>query len=115
MAAHGQTKSTLLIADASGIIGSGNGGNGVKVGAGRLVGLSFLGGTAAHGYLRIYDGATIAGGTQIAMFYCGPTNTGAHFDTMDLDITFTVGLSIAGTGLQTSAAAPLNQVTVIFE
>lgn len=114
MSARGQTKTRVLTADSGGVIGSGNGGDAVKSGPGRLVGLSFVGG-GSHAIIRIYDGLTISGGTQIATFFCGATATGAHFDAMDIDITFLTGLSVAGNGCSPSAAAPLNQVTLIYE
>lgn len=110
----GQSKSTILLADSGGVIGSGNGGDAVKAFPGKLIGLSFVGG-AAHAVIRIYDGLTIAGGTQIAAFFCGATATGAHFDCMDINLLFRTGLSVAGNGLSTSASAPLNQVTLIYE
>lgn len=114
MGAQGQTTSVVLVANAIGNIGTTEGGDAVKTGQGRLIGLSFVGGAAAPAIVRVYDGLTVAGGRHMGTFYCGPTSTGAHFDSMDIDLYFRTGLTVFGVG-HTAGPGTLSHLTLIYE
>lgn len=115
MSARGQVKTTVVQGDATGVIGptaSPASGAAIKSGPGRLHGIVFCGGASTYTSVNIFDGLTVSG-TLLATFYCGGAAAFQTLTITDLDLTFLTGLSVSGTGVNTTAG--LKNVTLIYE